>query len=178
MSVCALLVASLALTAAWVHVPSSRPRARLAALPSDLGALTVPELKEELKSRGLRVGGVKRELIARLTESESAAPPERISLDDIEAWLSDTDAPDVGAAGGFSEAGAEAAAAPSLAPDSEHSRAAEIDEWLAEATPTLRQSAQMSKTATGRPGSSSVASTSVARPSGALARYSLRSNRK
>ena len=55
----------------------------------------MPELKEELKSRGLQVGGVKRELIARLTASETAAPPaERISLDAIEAWLSDTDGPD------------------------------------------------------------------------------------
>ena len=90
----ALLLASLALSAAWVHAPPSRPRPRLAALPSDLGELTVPELKEELKSRGLQVGGVKRELIARLTASETAAPPaERISLDAIEAWLSDTFGP-------------------------------------------------------------------------------------
>ena len=135
-SVRALLLASLALSAAWVHAPPSRPRPRLAALPSDLGELTVPELKEELKSRGLQVGGVKRELIARLTASETAAPPaERISLDAIEAWLSDTDGPDVAPAGGFAEdAGAEAAP-PSLAPDLERSRAAGIDAWLEEAAP-------------------------------------------
>eukprot|EP00964_Phaeocystis_antarctica_P048949 scaffold28346_cov44-Phaeocystis_antarctica.AAC.1 len=46
------------------------------ALSADaLGKLTVPLLKERLKARGLRVGGVKAELVARLLEAPPEASP-------------------------------------------------------------------------------------------------------
>ena len=47
-------------------VPGAAPVAAKEALPADLTKLKVPELKQLCRDRGLKVGGNKPELIARL----------------------------------------------------------------------------------------------------------------
>ena len=81
------LLALCATAAAWAPArPRAAPRALAASSARpDLDALRVPELKDRLRERGLLVGGLKAELIARL-DCGSEAP----------ASLASPGSPDVG----------------------------------------------------------------------------------
>mmetsp|Transcript_9238 Transcript_9238/g.28775 ORF Transcript_9238/g.28775 Transcript_9238/m.28775 type:complete len:104 (+) Transcript_9238:696-1007(+) len=61
---------------AFAPRPATTRRLAISASRDELGALTVPQLKERLRASGLKLGGRKAELVDRLLDSAGAAAAE------------------------------------------------------------------------------------------------------
>ena len=77
--------------AALTPLSDSKPKTAGGPLnPDDIQAMTVPQLKDELKSRGLRVGGTKPELVQRLLESLAQPSTQKEATTSADLQGSDT----------------------------------------------------------------------------------------